>query len=235
MTDDRREIFSWVRDRIRQGDPELPPLKTFKPKFNLPVLNNYRKDPDGRYWAYWPKVSWESSRNLKSKISPETLKQMAIDTGFKDIDLLNTVCNDLKVGADIGCSAEYRAASTSTNAPSSYNQGEKVSDAICEWLDQGYAIGPLDRHEIPFSDVKVSGLMTKIKPNGRVRVILNLSKGDPCCVNQGINKEEFPTLMGSIKKFIVMLNSCGRGAEFSKNYTHNLHSLGVKHMCGLLR
>ena len=92
-----------------------------------------------------PKVSWESSRNLKSKISPETLKQMAIDTGFKDIDLLNTVCNDLKVGADIGCSAEYRAASTSTNAPSSYNQGEKVSDAICEWLDQGYAIRP-SRH-----------------------------------------------------------------------------------------
>ena len=79
------------------------------------------------------------------------------------------------------------------------------------------AIGPLERHEIPFDDIKISRLMTKIKPNGRVRVILNLSKGDPYCVNQGTRKEDFPTLMGSIKKFIVMLNSCGRGAQFCKN------------------
>ena len=100
---------------------------------------------------------------------------MAVYTGFKDIDLLNTFCNDMKVRANIGCSGEFRAASTSTNAPSSYNQGEQVRDAICEWLEQGYAIGSLERHEIPFDDIKISGLMTKIKPNGRVRVILNLS------------------------------------------------------------
>ena len=73
-------------------------------------------------------------------------------------------------------------------------KGEKVSDAVCEWLEQGYAvyewleqgyaIMPLKRHEITLSDIKIRGLLTKIKPNGRVRVILNLSKGDPCCVNQ---------------------------------------------------
>ena len=84
--------------------------------------------------------------------------------------------------------------------------------AICEWLHKGYASGPLNRQEIPFEVIKLSGLMTNIKPNGSVRVILNLSKGDPCCVNDGIDKVEFPTLMGS--RVLNMLNSCGRGAEF---------------------
>ena len=213
---ERRAIFGWVRERLAEGDPGVPPLKVFKPKFNLPVLNNYRRETDERYWNYWPKVTWESSRKYKSKIDPDKLKQMAIDTGFTDMDLLNVVCNDLKVGANIGCSEEFRGSSTATNAPSSFNQGEKVSDAICEWLHKGYAIGPLDRQEIPFEDIKLSGLMTKIKPNGSVRVILNLSKGDPCCVNDGIDKGEFPTLMGSIKRVLIMLNSCGRGAEFCK-------------------
>ena len=60
---------------------------------------------------------------------------MALDTGFKDIDLLNTVCNDMKVGANIGCSGEFRAASTSTNAPKSHNQGEKVSNTNCEYCE----------------------------------------------------------------------------------------------------
>ena len=39
----------------------------------------------------------------------------------------------------------------------------------------------------------MNGLMTKAKPNGNVRVILNLSKGIPSCLNEGIDKADFPT------------------------------------------
>ena len=48
----RKEMFGWVRERIEEGDPDVPPMKVFKPKFNLPVLNNYRKAIDERYWNY---------------------------------------------------------------------------------------------------------------------------------------------------------------------------------------
>ena len=83
-------------------------------------------------------------------------------------------------------------------------------------MAQGYAIGPLDKDEIPFDWVKISGLMTRPKPNGKVRIILNLSKGDPSCVNDGFDKSDFPTVMGSVKRFVRMLISCGEGAEFTK-------------------
>ena len=98
---------------------------------------------------------------------------MAIDTGFKDIDLLNTVCNYMKVGANAQENLEQPP--LQLMLPHHITKVQKVRGAICEWLDHGYAIGPLERHEIPFDDIKISGLMTKIKPNGRVRVILNLS------------------------------------------------------------
>ena len=47
--------------------------------------------------------------------------------------------------------------------PYSYADGEKVSDAICEWLEQRFAIGPPDEDEIPFVWIKVSCL-TKPAP-----------------------------------------------------------------------
>ena len=75
----RRLVAHWVMERWEKGDPIVPPLKTFKPKYNLPVLNSYRGSADERYWNYWPKVTWETSRGIKSCINPGKLKQMAID------------------------------------------------------------------------------------------------------------------------------------------------------------
>ena len=47
------------------------------------------------------------------------------------------------------------------------------------------------RQEIPFEDIKLSGLMTKIKPNGSVRVILNLSKVTLAVLMMVLIKENF--------------------------------------------
>ena len=84
----RRQVGLWVRKRKTEGDPELPPMKKFKSKFNLPVLNDYHSSPDDRYWKFWPKLSWEVGKNLKPKINPDTLRQMALDTNFPDTSLL---------------------------------------------------------------------------------------------------------------------------------------------------
>ena len=92
-----------------------------KPKFNLPVLNNFRRETDER--NYWPKITWEASRKFRSKIDPDKLKQMAIDTGFTEIDLLNVVCNTLKVGANIGCSEEFRGSFTATSVRKQFVNG----------------------------------------------------------------------------------------------------------------
>ena len=68
-------------------------------------------------------------------------------------------------------------------------------------------MGPMRKEDIPFPETKISGLMCKIKPNGTARIILNLSKGSPVSVNEGINKKDFSTIMSSTTEWIrVMLS-----------------------------
>ena len=59
--------------------------------------------------------------------------------------------------------------------------------------------------------------MTKIKPNGSVRPILNFSKGVPKSLNEGINSKDFPTVMSSTENWVRVLLRCGKGARFCKN------------------
>ena len=48
------------------------------------------------------------------------------------------------------------------------------------------------------------------------RIIVNLSKGNPYSVNEGIRKEEFPTAMSSTTAWIRILWRCGRNCKFAK-------------------
>ena len=50
------------------------------------------------------------------------------------------------------------------------------------------AAGPYEYDEIP-DDAKVSGLMVKLKANGKTRLILNLSAPKGSSVNEGIDKK----------------------------------------------
>ena len=143
------------------------PLKIFKPKFNLPVLQRYDIPAGKDYWCHWPK---NFNQNQKQPINVELFKKMAIDAGFHDLELLEMIYSDLKYGAKLGCKGRFREPTKSSNAPSSFEYGERVSDSICEWIKAGYAAGPYELDEIP-DDAKISGLMVKFKPNGKARLI----------------------------------------------------------------
>ena len=192
--------------------PELPPMKTFKPKYNLPVLKSYKVKPDQSYWENFP-------TNYKplcvSLVDPIKLKALALETGFQDNSTLDKICEDLTNGADIGCKGSSRTPSFSTNAPSAYEYAPHVSDAIADWLKKGFAYGPVPLEQIP-ATAKVNGIMTKPKPNGSVRIILNLSSPLGNCVNEGIDKDEFPTIMSSTTKWLRALHLAGRRAKMCK-------------------
>ena len=117
---ENREL--WARRiwhfQISQLDP-LPARKIFRPKFNLPVLDSYREHAPAWYWSNFPS-------NL-------------VYPGKSMVDILH----DLNDGADIGCKHPFRQPSVSTNAPSSYEFGPHVSDAIADWLKKGFAYGPV--------------------------------------------------------------------------------------------
>ena len=66
------------------------------------------------------------------------------------------------------------------------------------------------------SDVKVNGIMCRPKPDGSVRIILNMSSPVGNCVNEGIDNGQFPATMSSTKKWLAVLERAGRGCFIMK-------------------
>ena len=76
-------ILKWVENRLRDGDPEPPPQKQFKAKFNLPVLKSYRGATDDSYWRYWPKVSGMTQEILEVRLNLISYGKWPWIQGFK--------------------------------------------------------------------------------------------------------------------------------------------------------
>ena len=85
----------------------------------------------------------------------------------------------------------------------------------------GICVGPLKIDELPFEDFSVSPLTTRMKPNGRVRLILDLTyphtggiklgMGIPMSVNSGIATDLFKTEMSSTTLWLNSLRCGGVG------------------------
>ena len=93
----------WGQILTRCSVSSLPPApkKEFKPKMGLPKLKSYKDcKPGPEYWSRWPK---NSCRVGKSRIDGHKLKNLAVETGFKDKEILEKVFVDLTMGAKIGC------------------------------------------------------------------------------------------------------------------------------------
>jgi len=193
------------------ADPDAPPMKVFKPKMDLPVLGDYSLPPPVEFWEVFPK-NFEKGRSL---ISATKLRGIVLAVGTADPARLELVCRDLTSGADIGCRGSFRLASRSGNAPSALEFPREVTDAVASWVAAGFAIGPFSAEETP-ADVKVNGIMTRPKPNGAVRIILNLSAPRGAAVNEGIDLAEFPATMSSTGKWLAVLVAAGRGAFMIK-------------------
>lgn len=192
--------------------PDLPPAKVFKPKFNLPILEDYRSCAPKGFWKLFPS---NLTQPKKSLVDGSALRALAVEAGFHDTDLLNAICRDLDTGAVIGCVGPCRKPTRASNAPSAFEHGEKVTDAIADWLSKGFCYGPVPISKVP-ANAKFSGIMTRPKPSGAVRIILNLSAPDGCSVNDGINSSDFPAVMSSTTKWLQALNRAGRGAKMAK-------------------
>ena len=157
-------------------------------------------------------------------INPNALRKAALDADFPDKALLNQIYLDIKLGAQIGCKGVFRNPSKASNAPSATLNGYRVADSIAEWVSKGFAYGPVDPADVPVS-AKFAGLMTREKPNGAVRVILNLSAPKGSSVNDGIDTADFPTTMSSTTQWLRALNKAGKGCymckvDWSSAYKH---------------
>ncbi len=198
--------------------------KIFKPKFpEIPVLNCYKGRAPEYFWDKFPvNMTCPAVPSLKKK----KLKQWAQAVGVSDPAQFQRVIGYVEKGADIGCRGEARLPTRSSNAPSAYEFGPQVTDAIAEWVMKGYAFGPVEPDRVP-STAKVSGIMVRPKPNGSVRVILNLSAPKGRSVNDRIDKYEFPAKMSSTTAWLRVLHAAGRGCWITKTDW----AAAYKHIC----
>ena len=206
------ELLLLAKEKV--GNRGEAPKKKFEPKYNVERLDDYGEKPDESFWKNVEKKHWQDVESREGGINHKKLEELGARYPFKGT--LEKVVRDVKVGAHLGVSSEFRKSSTATNAPSAIEVGLQVTDAVLGWLNDGYAIGPFEKEEVPFKEYKVSGLMAKIKPNGKARVINNMSRGYPNSVNEGIDKRDFVYNMSSTKAWIRVLIRCGRGCKFTK-------------------
>ncbi len=189
----------------------IPVEVVFKPKNDIPELNDYRKDPGASFWEKFPRNMVKQKTSL---IDPRQLRNLALGAGIND-DRVQLVLADLENGAKIGCHGDYRLASVSSNASSAYQYGRQVTDAVASWVKKGFVYGPVEKDDIPAA-AKINGIMVRPKPDGSARVILNMSAPSGRSVNEGINAELFPAKMSSTVKWLRVLERAGKGCVIMK-------------------
>ena len=208
------QLAAWIK-RVEEvwAAPPLPApsRKTFQAKNALPRLRSYREDPVPGFWEKFP-VNKEAAG--WSLIKGDKLRVLAERVGYRGAQL-DLVLKDLGSGAYVGCRGSSRKATWSGNAASAYEFGEQVTDAVASWVVNGFVMGPVDRADLP-GGVKVNGIMCREKPNGSVRIILNMSAPEGESVNDGIDLSEFPAVMSSTAKWLKALERAGRGCYIMK-------------------
>ena len=77
----------------------------------------------------------------------------------------------------------------------------------------------MNKDQIPFKEegIKVNGIMVNLKPNGVARVILDMSKGRPFCVNEGMqNEERFEVTMSKTNRWLRAMHKASLGCWMAK-------------------
>ena len=218
FTDEKLEsLYVWINRWQEAASAPLAPLpdkKVFKPKNDLPVLDNYKGGAPDCFWAKFPVNIVQPAPPL---VNADRLMELALEAGFDDLTLLEAIVFDLKNGAKIGCKGEFRNPSKASNAPSVFenDNGRRVTDAIASWVKNKYVYGPVNLEDVP-RRAKFAGLMAREKPNGSVRIIQNLSAPKGASVNEGIAACDYPAKMSSTNQWIRALNKAGRSCKFCK-------------------
>jgi hypothetical protein len=188
------------------------PAKKFNSKNGLVKLDDYRAAAPDWFWDRFPVNLAESKAAM---IDGRKLVRLVEACGLRGHPLLAAVAVDLQAGADIGCEGDCRRATFSRNASSALEAGEQLTDAVASWVKKGFVWGPLPLSEVP-EGAKVNALMCRPKPDGGVRVIMNMSAPAGESVNDGVDPDRFPVVMSSTAKWLAVLNKAGRDCRIMK-------------------
>lgn len=130
-----------------------------------------------------------------------------------DREKVEYVIRGLRFGFDLG----YRGVVWETRPRNLLNTIEfhdGVTRAINKEIERGHTSGPFV--DPPFHVVHVSPLGAVAKPDGSVRLILDLSSPRGFSINEGIDKEEFSCTYSHFDSAVEIVRQLGRGCYMAK-------------------
>jgi hypothetical protein len=155
-------------------------------------------------------------------IDTDVLLELSEKSGYCDMGEVEKVCHELMVGCDQMLNRlKYWPRQNKNNASVETKEwGPKVVDALATWLKQKIIAGPFQEAPEGATVIKVT---CRPKPNGKARVIMDLSSPRGRSVNDCIPDNMFPARMQGTKEIIDAVNHCGRDAEFTKADWNNAY------------
>ena len=125
------------------------------------------------------------------------------------------VLSGFRWGFDIGYTGSFTNLNTRPrNLLSARSNPKLVLAAIKKELDRGHTAGPFTVP--PFPNTHCSPLGTAPKPDGSVRLILDLSSPRGEAVNEGIDQNEFSCTYSNFDEAVSLVRRLGCGAWMAK-------------------
>ena len=245
--------LDWAQEKLLLRQVALAPVaampapKQHSFKYELPALPSYEpSEVPEEFWRHWWKRPLSSAvLENASWIDPEKLLSAAVGRGMAEDGRLQRVCKVLRDGANLGCTGRGRLPTSSANSDSVWQAdvGPVIADVLQDWVIKGVAAGPVTKRELQEvfgHSYTVNKMTTRPKPNGALRIIVDMSSPRdrdptvpgwlwrttlPGAVNSSIDITQFPARMSSLRIFVRMLYSVGRGAlvfkiDWSDAYKH---------------
>jgi len=190
----------------------------------IPILENYTSSGNKEFWDSFPVnlniCDIESRINVKNLEAWINRLEQKL-TASQKARAQKTV-NFLKKGAPAYQKSNLPSC-FEKNGSSALKHGAYVTDNIASWVKKGYACGPFDTP--PFKKFRVNPIIA-IPQDGKVRVVLNVSKPDGKSFNDNIADNRLEKVhMSSARQFGYILKSCGKNAKFSKSDLNDAYKL----------
>ena len=134
-------------------------------------------------------------------------------SSFPNQEIVHSVCLGLHFGFDIGFSGEA-CNSRPPNLRSAIKFFRSVSAQVAAEVSRGHTLGPFSCP--PFINFHCSPLGAVPKPNGSVRLILDLSSPRGSSINEGIDQDHYSVRYCSFDEAVDRIRGLGPSAYLAK-------------------